>query len=63
MNILVRQKRPASTDLARPAIFGVAEPTPVLELEAKRAKEQNAAASATMIGDAIDEALEWARRP
>jgi|GEM_PF-2496367 len=63
MNILVRQKRPASTNLARPAVFGVAEPTIVLELEATRAKEQNAAAPAATIEDAIDEALEWARRP
>jgi Ribbon-helix-helix domain len=34
----------------------------ILELEAEQAKGQNAGVSAEAIGDAVDEALEWARR-
>jgi len=34
----------------------------ILELEAVQAKRQNTDISPTAIGDAIDEALEWARR-
>ncbi len=34
----------------------------ILELEAEQAKQQNAAASPEAIEDAVDEALEWARR-
>jgi hypothetical protein len=34
----------------------------ILELEADHAKQQNAGVSPEAIGDAVDEALEWARR-
>jgi hypothetical protein len=66
MNILVRPKRPAPADRTRKtrsAAFGVATASAELALEAMRAKEQNAAASPTTIEDAVEEALEWARRP
>jgi hypothetical protein len=36
--------------------------TRILELEAEQAKAENSAHSPAMIEDAIDEALEWARR-
>ncbi len=34
----------------------------ILELEAEQAKQQNAGTSPEAIEDAVDEALEWARR-
>lgn len=35
----------------------------IIEVEAEAAKRANAGRSETEIADAIDEALEWARRP
>ena len=57
------QVRGRNTSLTAANAVGIVTPSAVLALEVMRAKEQNTAIPATSIDDAIDEALEWARRP